>query len=253
MTRIPDERLDLHNLGPLSREDAEALLASLPRDPLHVAGDEPVELRRGPRDRRRRRTYGLPVLLFACLLTAILTLLVARNAFAASRGAHVIPAFIGVTTEEPDRGLPEALAGASPILEPLLTGSPAPRPAVEQPTTNPTTVSRGLVATSKPAVVLPPAGYAGWHRDPSVSWFGPGFYGQRTACGQTLTEGLQGVAHRTLPCGTLITFRNAAGIEVTVPVVDRGPYVAGRQWDLTGATCLALDHCWTGPLDWRLK
>lgn len=93
----------------------------------------------------------------------------------------------------------------------------------------------------------------GWHHDAEDSWYGPGFYGQHTACGEVLTETLMGVANRTLPCGTLVTFRNPAnGQTVTVPVVDRGPYVSGRTWDLTKGTCLAISHCYTGPLDWRL-
>src|SRR5579871_6673758 len=37
-----------------------------------------------------------------------------------------------------------------------------------------------------------------------ATWFGPGFYGHKTACGQTLTPSVIGVAHRTLPCGTLV-------------------------------------------------
>jgi rare lipoprotein A len=85
----------------------------------------------------------------------------------------------------------------------------------------------------------------------AASWYGPGFIGHRTACGQTLTDGLIGVAHKTLPCGTLITFRSGDRI-VTAPVVDRGPYVAGRTFDLTAALCRALAHCWTGPLDYQL-
>ncbi len=61
-----------------------------------------------------------------------------------------------------------------------------------------------------------------------------------------------GVAHKSLPCGTLVTFRNPAnGAVVTVPVIDRGPYVAGRNWDLSAATCTALSHCYTGPIQWR--
>jgi hypothetical protein len=92
-----------------------------------------------------------------------------------------------------------------------------------------------------------------WHWDRELSWYGPGFYGQRTACGQTLTTSLIGVAHRTLPCGTLVTFRNPVnGRTLTLPVVDRGPYVYGRIWDLTGGACLALDHCWTGSMWWKL-
>jgi hypothetical protein len=91
-----------------------------------------------------------------------------------------------------------------------------------------------------------------WHLDRNISWYGPGFYGARTACGQTMTRSLVGVAHRTLPCGTLVTFRNPAnGRVVTMPVVDRGPFVAGRTWDLTGGACLKLAHCSTGSIAWK--
>jgi hypothetical protein len=38
---------------------------------------------------------------------------------------------------------------------------------------------------------------------------------------------------------------------MTAPVVDRGPYVGGRQWDLTRGLCMKLDHCHTGALYWR--
>ncbi len=92
-----------------------------------------------------------------------------------------------------------------------------------------------------------------WRTDPNISWYGPGFYGKRTACGQALTTTLLGVAHRTLPCGTKVTFKNAEnGRIITVPVVDRGPYVSGRTWDLTGGACTKLGACRTGPLLWRL-
>lgn len=92
-----------------------------------------------------------------------------------------------------------------------------------------------------------------WHYDPNVSFYGPGFYGKRTACGHAYTTEIVGVAHRTLPCGTKVTFKNPAnGRIVTAPVIDRGPYVAGRQWDLSGALCEALRHCYTGPLYWKL-
>ena len=72
-----------------------------------------------------------------------------------------------------------------------------------------------------------------------ASWYGPGFYGNRTACGQIYTPEIQGVAHKSLPCGTLLhlEFR---GRVVTVPVIDRGPFVAGRTLDLSNATRQAL-------------
>ena len=74
-----------------------------------------------------------------------------------------------------------------------------------------------------------------WRFDANVSWYGPGMYGSRTACGVTLTKTVKGVASRTLPCGTKVTFRNPDnGRSITVPVIDRGPYVSGRIWDLSG-------------------
>jgi hypothetical protein len=65
-----------------------------------------------------------------------------------------------------------------------------------------------------------------------ATWFGPGFYGHRTACGQTMTTDLVGVAHKTLPCGTRVTLAYH-GHFLTTRVVDRGPYRAGYSWDLT--------------------
>lgn len=72
-----------------------------------------------------------------------------------------------------------------------------------------------------------------------ASWCGPGFYGNRTACGQTYTPELLGVAHPALPCGTLIVL-TYGDRSITVPVIDRGPFVAGRAIDLSNATKLAL-------------
>lgn len=84
-----------------------------------------------------------------------------------------------------------------------------------------------------------------------ASWYGPGLYGNRTACGQVLTPDTQGVAHRTLPCGTLVRFE-WHGTQVVAPVIDRGPYAAGREWDLTRATCAELGRCFTAAVAWTL-
>jgi rare lipoprotein A (peptidoglycan hydrolase) len=91
-----------------------------------------------------------------------------------------------------------------------------------------------------------------WRFDPNISWYGAAFFGNGTACGQAYTPEIMGVAHRTLPCGTLVTFRNPAnGRQATVPVIDRGPYAAGRQWDMSYGLCTYLDHCYTGSIEWR--
>ena len=70
-----------------------------------------------------------------------------------------------------------------------------------------------------------------------ASWYGGG---GTLACGGELTSATMGVANKTLPCGTLVTLRYD-GHSVRVPVVDRGPYVEGREFDLTEATKRALD------------
>jgi rare lipoprotein A len=78
------------------------------------------------------------------------------------------------------------------------------------------------------------------HTTGIATWFGPGFYGQTTACGQTLTPGVIGVANRTLPCGTLVKV-SYKGRTLTVPVLDRGPYSnIGADWDLTAGAAEAL-------------
>lgn len=72
-----------------------------------------------------------------------------------------------------------------------------------------------------------------------ATWFGPGFYGKQTACGQTLTPAVVGVANRTLPCGTLVSV-TYDGHSLTVPVLDRGPYSHGAEWDLTAGAAQSL-------------
>ncbi len=129
--------------------------------------------------------------------------------------------------------------GALDIEATLLEPAHAPEP-----------VGRAVVAQPRAptGVIVIPV----WRYDPNVSFYGPGFYGRRTACGHAYTTSIMGVAHRTLPCGTMVRFRNPAnGRTITVPVIDRGPYVAGRQWDLSGGACRALGHCYTGPIYWR--
>jgi rare lipoprotein A len=97
--------------------------------------------------------------------------------------------------------------------------------------------STGAVLTSSAAAAGPggvsSAPATGVHGIALATWFGPGFYGQTTACGQTLTPAVVGVANRTLPCGTLVKF-SYRGHGIVVPVIDRGPYAKnGAQWDLT--------------------
>lgn len=72
-----------------------------------------------------------------------------------------------------------------------------------------------------------------------ATWYGPGFYGKQTACGQTLATDTLGVAHKSLPCGTPVTFYYE-GRFLTVKVIDRGPFSGDYSWDLTEAAAKRL-------------
>jgi rare lipoprotein A (peptidoglycan hydrolase) len=79
----------------------------------------------------------------------------------------------------------------------------------------------------------------------TATWYGPGFYGKRTACGTRLGPRTLGVAHRKLPCGTRVTFYHG-GRFLTLPVIDRGPFARGVAWDLTAAAAKRLGFRSTG-------
>ena len=80
-----------------------------------------------------------------------------------------------------------------------------------------------------------------------ATWYGPGFYGKQTACGQTLRPGTLGVAHRNLPCGTAVKFVYE-GRQIVTRVIDRGPYAKGVAWDLTNGAREALGFEGSGQL-----
>ncbi len=93
--------------------------------------------------------------------------------------------------------------------------------------------SNGVVDTTTSTALIHSMSRAG------ATWYGPGFYGHRTACGQTLTTTTVGVASRSLRCGKKVTL-SYHGHSIVAPVIDRGPYRTGYKFDLTGATAQAL-------------
>jgi rare lipoprotein A (peptidoglycan hydrolase) len=113
------------------------------------------------------------------------------------------------------------LTGAAIGLLLLVPGSPAF--AGQQP------------ASAKPAAATASqqAQHTHFHRG-VASWYYDD--GGSTACG---FRAAYGVANRTLPCGTHVTFKRG-GHRITAVVDDRGPYVAGRTWDLDERSARAL-------------
>jgi rare lipoprotein A (peptidoglycan hydrolase) len=100
-----------------------------------------------------------------------------------------------------------------------------------------TGTASGQVATDSASAS--PTVTATVYRPSIATWYGPGFFGSQTACGEKLTKSTLGLANRTLPCGTEVALYYG-GKTLTVPVIDRGPYANHADWDLTQATSQAL-------------
>ena len=81
-----------------------------------------------------------------------------------------------------------------------------------------------------------------------ASWYGgKTMWGRHTACGQVLRPSTIGVANKTLPCGTPVKFV-WHGHSIVAPVIDRGPYIKGRAWDLTSAAAESLEFEGVGQI-----
>jgi len=150
---------------------------------------------------------------------------------------------IALLTERPAEGR-ALVAGSSTIDLPALHEVAVARIALASVSVTVPAVEEAPVAAvvAAPKLAAPPAIVPAPAPNDAIvlaSWYGPGFYGNRTACGQTYTPEILGVAHLTLPCGTRVTLTYGAQ-SIVVAVIDRGPYVAGRTLDLSNATRLAL-------------
>ena len=107
---------------------------------------------------------------------------------------------------------------------------------------------RGRAAASG----APPIARLTVYRPALATYYGPGFFGRQTACGQVLTPDMHGVAHKRLPCGTRVAI-TYAGRAIVVPVIDRGPFNGNYSWDLTQATADALGFTGAGEIGYARR
>ena len=74
-----------------------------------------------------------------------------------------------------------------------------------------------------------------------ASWYGPGFHGRKTANGEIYDQMSLTAAHKSLKFGTLLKVTNPRnGKSVVVRINDRGPYIEGRQLDISKAAAIEL-------------
>ncbi len=127
-----------------------------------------------------------------------------------------------------------------------------PAPAAPRTATPSHTAPRPAAAPAASAPSPAPATPAGdgW-KTARASWYGPGFYGNTMAGGGVLTPDSMVVAHRTLPFGTRIEFSYKGRTCIAV-VQDRGPFTAGRVFDLGPGTAKALGFSGVAMVGYRI-
>ena len=74
----------------------------------------------------------------------------------------------------------------------------------------------------------------------------------KTAAGIAFNPEMPGVAHKSLPFNTLIEFKSDTGT-ITVPVIDRGPFIKGREFDLTRGSARKLGILKAGVADIKYR
>jgi len=163
-------------------------------------------------------------------------------------GDEIASPLLSPVTAEDKFGLAEApnlAAQTGPVLQPSVKSARAPLPRpVAKPAAAKTTATRATAASPGSAST------AGWS-SARVSWYGPGFYGRRTANGTVLTPSSMVVAHRSLPFGTRIEFAYGGRTVVGV-VADRGPFVGGRTFDLGPGVAQALGFGGVHTIQYRI-
>jgi hypothetical protein len=226
-----------------------------PRQPEHLAEES-----RPPAARQPRPIAGRDEWFFRALQALLVLLsprrasLIARTGVAVFGVSLLLPMFVSGFVARPHPQVAVAAAGdlgAAEIIELPPLPDPIARSRFVPSKPEPVPESTPQLAPAQvPAVPIEitavPASASG--SVVIVSWYGPGFFENRLPCWQWLAaHGLPiqflpdtwGVAHKSLPCGTMVTLTHGANA-VTVPVVDRGPYIAGREFDLSPRVKAAL-------------
>jgi 3D (Asp-Asp-Asp) domain-containing protein len=144
-----------------------------------------------------------------------------------------------------ERIVADSFAGKDPLVK-TVARADAPLPA---PDPEPAAASTSSRASNGSQSSRSTSG-GGW-KSAKASWYGPGFYGNGMAGGGKLQRDSMVVAHRTLPFGTRIQFQYK-GKTTTAVVQDRGPHIAGREFDLGPGTAKALGFGGVGTVNYRI-
>ena len=143
-------------------------------------------------------------------------------------------------------GPSEAFQAHEPESSDLAIREVQPIQVQDQQPANPLAPSQAIASSSHSQVRSVTTGQA--------SWYGPGFYGGRTANGDVLRRGDFTAAHRSLPFGTKVRVTNLwNGRTAVVRINDRGPFVGHRVIDIGPGAASHLGLVASGVASVRLE
>lgn len=150
-------------------------------------------------------------------------------------------------------------SNATPVLatkSPAIPEIPAAKTVALRNVETPGTESEALKKPAAPAlpIATPSAPRVRSVSTGEASWYGPGFYGNRTANGEVFRPGTLTAAHRTLPFGTKVRVTNLwNGRSAVVRINDRGPFHGRRVIDLAHGAASQLGLVSSGIAQVKLE
>jgi len=144
-------------------------------------------------------------------------------------------------------------SNANPVLatkSPAIPEIPATKSVALRNVETPGTESEALQKPAAPALPIAVRSVS----TGEASWYGPGFYGNRTANGELFRPGTLTAAHRTLPFGTKVRVTNLwNGRSAIVRINDRGPFHGRRVIDLAHGAASQLGLISSGIAQVKLE
>ncbi|MCT0213208.1 septal ring lytic transglycosylase RlpA family protein [Synechococcus sp. CS-1326] len=144
------------------------------------------------------------------------------------------------------------------MARPVESSDPAPSPsgdvAIREVEPEPVVEPKPLPVVPQPIAPLPQPRRVKQVSRGEASWYGPGFFGNRTANGEVFRPGTLTAAHRTLPFGTRVRVTNLwNGRSAEVRINDRGPFHGNRVIDLAHGAAQKLGLTASGIAQVRLE
>jgi len=171
-----------------------------------------------------------------------------------SAGAEVAGSVVAGSEPVPGPSSPSAVLGApiAPAAAPEPTPLPSPPASSSTPPGPAEPAAPAIPDAAAPPRTSPrvqPPSEPGQVLEGRASWYGPGFAGRATACGDAFDPQQLTLASRELRCGTRVRLTGPEGSTVEATVTDWGPAEwTGRRFDLSAATFAALAHPGSGVI-----